>query len=423
MRSRSLRVLATLLLIAPILAACGTASETSPTTAPATGAEPAGEVQASPVAGAVACERPLEFWPALSGAELDFVRQQIPNFEAQTGLTVEILDVPFDNLQQQFIQATPAGEGPDLLYGLNDWTGVLAEGGFIADLTDQIDSSQYLENPLQSVTYQDRIWAVPESYEVVTQYYNPDVLPEGAESLDGLQTTQLDTAEYALAFDITNFYFAAPFLYAVGGQLFDDQGNFVLTEEAATTWLTELRDLQQQAQFPAEVTGEAARALFLGGNAGSYYSGPWDVAEVRNAEFDWQLAPLPSVNGQPAQPFLGTKALFVSSQSDCQEAALELARFITGQETQLAWINEVNPAHLPAIQSIYDVGEIADNQIIQGFRQQAEQSVPLPNIPELGQVWTPAADALSNVLNAGVAPEEAAAQLVETIQSNIEAQQ
>lgn len=406
-----------------LLAACGTAADPGAPGEPGVATPAPGAPEPGAPNGAIACPRPLTFWPALAGVELAFAQDQAQAFQQETGIAVSILDVPFANLQQQYIQATPAGQGPDLLYGLNDWIGTLAEGGFIADMTDRFDTGQYLDTTIEAVTYDGRVWGIPEAFEVVAQYYNTALLPEPAASLTELQDMQVAGGQFALAFDITNFYYAAPFLHAVGGQLFDADGNFALTEEEATTWLTAMRDLQQQAAFPQEVSEEAARALFLGGNSGSYYSGPWDVADIQAAPFEWQVAPLPAVNGQPALPFLGAKVMFISSMSDCQEAAQAFAEFFTSPQVGLAWIAEANPAHLPANTAVYDDPAVADNTIIQGFLAQAEQSVPLPNIAAMGQVWTPGEDALTSVLNAGVDPATAAQQMVNTIQTNIQLQQ
>jgi arabinogalactan oligomer/maltooligosaccharide transport system substrate-binding protein len=409
-------------LLAALLVACGTGgagtTQTPGAAAPGATAAPGGAVS-----NAVSCPRPLTFWPALGSDELDFAREQAQAFQQRTGVAVNILDVPFDQLQQQFIQATPAGQGPDLLYGPNDWIGVLAEGGFLADLTGRFDTTRYLTNTIQAVTYNDRIWGVPEAFEVVAQYRNTEILPQPPTNLADLQTAQVPAGQFALAFDITNFYYAAPFLYAVGGNLFDNEGNFVLTEEAATTWLTTMRDLQQQGNLPREATGEAAKALFMGGNSGSFYSGPWDVTDVRAADVEWEITPLPQVNGQDARPFLGTKAMYVSSQSPCQDAALAFIEQFTSTETGLAWIQNANPAHLPANTAVYEDAAIADNQAIQGFRAQAERATPLPNLAAMGQVWTPGETALTSVLNGGTDPAAAARDMVTTIRNNIQAQQ
>jgi arabinogalactan oligomer / maltooligosaccharide transport system substrate-binding protein len=174
--------------------------------------------------------------------------------------------------------------------------------------------------------------------------------------------------------------------------------------------------------MPKEVTREAAKALFIGGKSGAYFSGPWDVADIKKGQTEWKLAKLPQVSGNDAKPFLGVKLLYISSKSTCQEAALAFAASFTNAQTELSWVTKTNPAHLPAWKSTYDDAALKDNPATHGFRSQAESSVPFPNIPAMGQVWTPAGDALTAVLNQGTAPDAAAKKMIATIKENIQKQ-
>jgi arabinogalactan oligomer/maltooligosaccharide transport system substrate-binding protein len=409
-----------------------TGTEASPEASPddeaaAPDATPADGVTAG--AGAVdlsnvTCEEGLTWWHAIQegSGEEQFVQGKAQEFTEQTGVDVTLLNVQFTELPRTFIQSVPAGQGPDLVYGPNDWIGQFAEGGFIADLTEQVDTSEYLENAAEAVTYNGSVYGVPERVEALTQYYNTAILDEPLQSFEDTQERagQLEEGQYVLAYDIGNAYFSFPFLYAVGGELFDEQGNFALTEEAATEWLTALRDLQQNANLPPEITGPAASALFSGGQAGATFSGPWEIQNLAQAgvDFEWQLAKLPQVNGQDARPFLGTYAFYVSSQSPCQEAATTFGRWMSSVETELEWVEEVEIGHLPAIQAAYDDPALANNEVILAFQEQAETSTPFPNVPEISVVWDPAANAINQVLS-GTDPAAAAQEMIRAIEAGI----
>lgn len=402
---RAARLLIALALAAPLLAACGTPPITN-------------QVDTF---GSSACNRPLVMWPAIGKQEKAYVLEQGKLFEQQTGVGLRILDIPFDDTLRKFVQAVPSGKGPDILLGPADWGGLLAEGGYVADLTDRYDTSAFLENTVAGGTYAGRLWSVPKSFEVVAQYYNTALTPEPPASLEEIKAIQnLQGGQYALAYDITNLYFSAPFLYAVGGEFFDENGKFVLTEEATTKWLTELRDLQGGAALPREVTSESAVTLFNGGNSASYYSGPWDVETLKDSEATWKVADLPSVGGQKAQPFLGTKQMWIPASSPCQGAALAFTQFISRPESDLAWVRDVNPAFLPATKAVYEDPLLAEDENIQAFVRQAESATPFPNSPAVGQIWTPGLDALTEVINQGADPAAAAKKMVTTIATNIE---
>ena len=44
-------------------------------------------------------------------------------FEADTGIAVELVIKDFGSIRDEAITAIPTGEGPDLLVGAHDWTG------------------------------------------------------------------------------------------------------------------------------------------------------------------------------------------------------------------------------------------------------------------------------------------------------------
>lgn len=372
----------------------------------------------------VTCAHPLVIWPSLSTDETQFLKDQAKAFEKATSVKAKFLDVPFGELQKKFIQSVPGGQGPDILIGPNDWAGALSEGGFVADLTGKVDVSKFIEATVNAATYKGKLLGVPESFEVVTQFYNPDLAPVGNTSFDEMiaLSPNVPTGSYALAYDISNFYHSVAFLHAVGGRVLDATGNFAITEGAATQWLTTLKGFKEKVRMPKEVTPEAAKALFIGGKSASYFSGPWDVSDIMKSKVKWKITKLPKIEGNNALPFLGVKLFYLSSKSDCIDAALAFAELFVGAESEATLVKTVNPAHVPASKAAHDDPALISSLAIQGFRAQAAASVPFPNSPDMGQVWTPANEAISAVLNQGVDPAVAAKKMVETIKASIQKQ-
>jgi arabinogalactan oligomer/maltooligosaccharide transport system substrate-binding protein len=370
------------------------------------------------------CAHPLVIWPSLSTDNTRYLKEQAKAFEKDTGVGAKFLDVPFVELQKKFIQAVPSGQGPDLLVGPNDWAGALSEGGFIADLSGKVDVTRYLDATVKAATYKGKLLGVPESFEIVTQYYNADLTPAGNKSFEDIKAlgAKLPKGSYPLAYDIGNFYHSVAFLHAAGGSVLDAEGNVAITEEAATKWLTALKDLKEKANLPKEVTGESAKALFLSGKSASFLSGPWDVPDVIKSKVNWKIARMPQVDGSDARPFLGAKLFYISSKSDCIDSALAFVEKFTSAASEVELVKSVNPAHLPAAKAAHDDPALKDNATLQGFRAQAEASVPFPNSPAMGSVWTPANEAIAAVLNQGAEPAAAAKKMVETIKANIQKQ-
>jgi arabinogalactan oligomer / maltooligosaccharide transport system substrate-binding protein len=370
------------------------------------------------------CAHPLVIWPSLSTDETQFLKNQAKAFEKATSVKATFLDVPLGELQKKFIQSVPGGQGPDILIGPSDWAGVLSEGGFVVDLTGKVDVSKFIDATVKAATYKGKLFGVPESFEVVTQFYNTAIAPVGNVSFDEMTALRPNVPEgsYVLAYDIGDFYHSVAFLHAVGGRVFDAAGNFAITEGAATKWLTTLKEFKEKASMPKEVTGEAAKALFLSGKISSYFSGPWDVSDIMKSNVKWKITKLPKIEGSSALPFLSVKVFYLSSKSDCIDAALAFAEMFVGAESEAKLVKTVNPAHVPASKAAHDDPALITSLAIQGFRAQAAFSVPFPNNPDMGQVFPPANEAISAVLNQGVDPAVAAKKMIETIKASIQKQ-
>ena len=68
------------------------------------------------------------------------------------------------------------------------------------------------------VNVQEATVGIPESFEVVTQYYNAKIFPEAPKSADDIIAAQKGPeGQYALTYDINKFYFSVAFLHALHG--------------------------------------------------------------------------------------------------------------------------------------------------------------------------------------------------------------
>ena len=127
--------------------------------------------------------------------------------------------------------------------------------------------------------------------------------------------------------------------------------------------------------------------------------------------------PVISENGDaPAKPFLGVKHIMLNSNDSDDQAALALkfAQFFTGAE--VGKILADSAGHLPANTGV----DVSDNPIASAFVAQAANSTPIPTIPEMGQVWTPAQDMISKVISGDATAEEASAEAVKNINDAID---
>ena len=167
-------------------------------------------------------------------------------------------------------------------------------------------------------------------------------------------------------------------------------------------------------------TGVSAKdGLFQDGNVASQMDGPWAFQALNEAGIDYGAAPLPKLpNGEYPETFIGVKGWHVSAQSENQEWATKLVEHIANEENGKIRFEETN--EIPPIKSLIEDPIIADNENASAVAIQSQRGTPMPNIPEMGEVWEPMAQALQVIATGKNDPQSALDEAQDTIKTNIE---
>ncbi|MCA9859582.1 MAG: extracellular solute-binding protein [Thermomicrobiales bacterium] len=372
----------------------------------------------------------LTLWHGWTGAEADTLNNQIiPAWqEANPGIEIDVLAVPFDQLKNKYQTEAATGGGPDLLIGPADWVGELAEAELILPLDDLVGEdvlAQYVESAVDALRIDGQLYGLPESVETVALYYNTDLVPTAPASTADLisisaEIAAADSGNYGLAL-FSNFYHPAGYLFGWGGQIFDDTNHSAFDAPETVSFLGWMKDLTSQPGVYYQNDDAAISSLFKEGKAGMVINGPWALADYQAALGADKVAvaelPVISENGDaPAKPFLGVKHIMVNSNDSGDQAALaaRFAEFFTGAE--VGKILADGAGHLPANTGV----DVSENPAASAFVAQAANSTPMPTIPQMGQVWTPAEDMIGKVLAGDATPEEAAASAAQSINDAID---
>ena len=371
----------------------------------------------------------LTLWHGWTGAEADTLNDQIiPAWqEANPGVTIEVLAVPFDQLKNKYQTEVATGGGPDLLIGPADWTGELASADLIKSLDGLVSEEalgQYVPSAVDALTFDEQLFGLPESIETVALYYNTDLVPTPPASTAELvqmsgEIAAADSGNYGFAL-YSNFYHPAGYLFGWGGQIFTEENTSAFNTPETISFLSWLSDLAAQPGITFQNDDAAISSLFKEGKAGMVINGPWAVADYQSAlgadKVGVAALPVISENGDaPAKPFLGVKQIMVNSNADDDQAALavKFAEFFTGAE--VGKILADSAGHLPANTGV----DVSENPIASAFVAQAASSTAMPTVPEMGQVWTPAQDMIGKALDGSAAPEQAAADAAQQIDDAI----
>jgi len=370
-------------------------------------------------ASAAAAPTEIVVWHAYRGAERTAFEKVIEGFNrAQAGkIAVSTLAVPYDAMADKITAAVPRGKGPDVFIYAQDRMGGWVEAGNTIEsldfFLDEATTKRFLPTTLEAMTYRGTVWGLPLNYKVLALIHNKKLVPTPPKTTGELvalakKLTDLETGRFGLAYWYSDFYYHAPLMNAFGGGVFGPDGRPVL-DSAANVKSIELvmRWLETDRILPAEPSTALITALFNGGRAGMVFSGPWFLGEI-DPGIDYGLATLPTVDeagGKPMRPWMTVEGVYIAAPSKHKEAAYELLTYLT--DTPAAKVLALEGRQTPANRAVYDDPKVAADPELSLFRKQVEVAIPMPNVPEMTMVWSPATTAMNVITHGRATPKEA----------------
>ncbi len=398
-------------LFALILAACG-GGAAQPTAAPApTTAPPAGATAAPPVAGGMPIEGAVTLWHAYGtgSTEEEVINELIDRARAAyPNATINVLQIPFDQIFNKFQNEVTSGAGPDMFIAPNDSLGDQVRAGLLADLSAYVTALE-AENvspvAIEGMSLDGKLYAIPESFKAVALYYNKSKVATPPATTDELLAAVRGGNTLVLN---QNAYHNFGWLQAFGGRLMNETGKCVADQAGGVEWFTFLKTLKAEPNVTFSTDGGQADSLFKEGKADMIINGPWALGDYRETLGEnLAVAPMPGA-ADPAGPLTGVDGFYLSVNSANPTGAVALAMFLTSKESMQLYVEKAG--HVPARTDI----EITD-PLVAGFEQAAQTGVPRPLIPELTNFWTPFGDAITRVLDGGADPAAAVTEACATM--------
>jgi len=401
-----------LLAVGLLTSGCSTTADT-PTTAQAT------------AAAATTDATTLTVW--VDAERADALAQAAADYEAQTGIAVDIVARDNSTLKDDFIQQASSGSGPDVVMGAHDWLGELTTNGVVAPLELGDKASEYLPVALDASTYEGVVYELPYAVENLAMLRNADLVPEAAANFDDM-IAKGTAAGVEFPFVVEqgedgNPYHLYPFETAFAAPVFgrDANGSYDPTQltlgdgKAFAEWLG-TQGNNGAKTMSTEITGDIAKEKFTTGQAAFWLTGPWNVKAAVDAGINVAVDAIPSPGTEAAQPFAGVKGFFVNQYSTNKVAANDfLVNYIGTVDVQVALFNSggVLPALAAAAESV------SSDPIIAGFKAAGADAVPMPAIPAMGKVWEFWGIAEAAILN-GDDPDATWEKLTADVQSAID---
>lgn len=345
-----------------------------------------------------------------------------------TGIPVEVVEIPFGAIRDQFITAAPTGEGPDIIIGAHDWVGELAASGLLEEIILPPEL-QALFDPvsLEAFVY-GRLFGLPYAREGVGLLYNKalvPVLPATFEELIELARKLTDPTlpQYGFVVQNPDPYHGFPFISALGGYIFgyDAEGKLNpcdvgLDSPGAIAGAEIFQALFAEGLIPAGLDWDTWTSLFVEGRIAMVITGPWFVGRAKAAGIDIGVGPLPPIRGKAPKPFVGVQGVMVSAFSPNLPAVYDfLFNYFATKKTMLALY--AKDPRIPAFLPAYN--EVAADPILKGFAESIANGVPMPNIPQMSAVWGAWYDAMALIGNLTATPAEALKKAADSIRATL----
>jgi multiple sugar transport system substrate-binding protein len=352
--------------------------------------------------------------------------------ELEPGIKVEYREIQFDDVVSEAMRAFATGQAPDIIAVDNPEHALFAARGAFLDITDKVAASEvinpesYFPGPLNSVTWDGKLYGVPKATNTIALYYNKDLYakagitepPTTWDELVEVSRKLNDPANniYGLAFSAKaneegTFQFL-PWAQMGGGGY--DNINAPGAVKALEIWKT---ILDEKLASPDTLTRGQwdSTGTFNSGNAAQVISGPWELNRMlEEAKFDWGVALLPTeTEGGARSSAMGdfNWAIFASTQHP--DEAFKALEYFASQDDRLF----PEFGQLPARSDIElpETGVALKDAALKVFLEQLQYAQARGPHPEWPKISKAIQDAIQQALTGQATPQAALDQAAATI--------
>ncbi|USB34297.1 maltose ABC transporter substrate-binding protein [Paenibacillus sp. YPG26] len=346
----------------------------------------------------------LLVWDGKDG--VPFLSEIAKEFSAKYNISVEVQEQGAPEQLKKMKTDGPAGLGADVLVLPHDNLSEAVAGGFVLpnDFYEAQTREEFQETAVNAVTKDGILYGYPRNMETYALYYNKSLVKESdLSSWDNIirfskEFTDVKSKKYGFMMQLNNLYFAYPFFSGYKAYIFGkdntDPSDIGLNSQQAVEAMKYYQSMREILPMEAaDATTDVKTALFQDGKLAINLDGVWNIGNFSKLPFEAGMVPLPKFpNGETPKTFAGVKAYYVSAYSKYPNAAKLFARHVTTHEALLK--NFEKTGFIPARKGMEEEPVIKKNPMVTGAIKQFENSVAMPTLFEMQQVWAPMANAL-----------------------------
>jgi multiple sugar transport system substrate-binding protein len=348
-----------------------------------------------------------------------------------TGITVKILEFPTsaDAQRQQFIQRQQAKSGEcDIFSSDVIWTAEFASQKWLYDMTPYIAKrkADFIQAPLQTVTFENKQFGVPETTDAGFLYYRDDKIKQVPATWQAVyeQAAQNGGIVYqgaayeGLTCDFLELMFAA------GGKVLNDDGTKAAIDSPQSVKALQLMvDGIKNGTAPKAVTTYMEPQALSAWETGKYaFMRNWPYAyalsqndKTSKVKGKFQVAPQPAFEGGGKAGILGGHNSVISVYSKNPGAALAVVDYVTSVETNVSNASKFSLA--PVLSAAYDDPKVKKAL---PFSEELKQAVAQAKARPVSPVYPQISQAIYNNVNDALAGRQSAADAMKKAQAAID---
>ncbi|GEN50068.1 ABC transporter substrate-binding protein [Alkalibacterium pelagium] len=317
--------------------------------------------------------------------------------EENPHITIEQVSATYGEYNERVLTMAAGGNLPDLIWVQPAGFATFVNNGLIMDLSEQVDNLDLDElqpGVIELGQVDGTQYGMIRDRSTVQMGYNKDLFDEAGidypeddwtmeEFLEIAQQLTVVEGDRTTQFGIENFYLKE-LLTAYGTNILDPETAEVTLDDPVTIEAIEFSQalINEYNVQPTGAQQEGLSNLFLSGVAAMRMTGPWDWVEYEtNADFDFDVVPLPAGSDQGNLSPAAFLPISISENTDYPEEAWELLEFLTyggGQDIQ-AEITSAVPVVNRATDDVLSLAGAPDNAV--SLVNQLEDGSIVPNTP------------------------------------------
>lgn len=363
---------------------------------------------------------------------VDYLNEIKTDFEKENNVTVNVTEKDMHETLDALPLDGPSGLGPDVTLAPFDRVGQAASQGYLAEI-ELPDDDRFSEMDKKQVTVGGKVFGQAATVEALVLYYNKGLISEAPKTFNDLETLSKDPkyndgdGNVAFLAQWTELYYTYGLIAGYGGYIFGDNGtnpqdiglNSKESVEGisyATKWF---QNVWPKGMLDVKSNSDLITDYFTSGKTAAVISGPWDVYAYQEAGIDVGVTKIPTLNnGVDYASFGGGKAWVVSNFTKNKELSQKFVNYLTTENSQdkLYEMRSEVPANKDSQQKVKESGDDVSKAVIDQYLV----SEPMPNIPEMAEVWSGAQNMFFDAGSGNMTPQEAADTAIKTIKESIE---